>query len=223
LREAERYLSLAERMSGSVPEERQAAFQVSLVLVRLTLARARNDLDAVAEEAQRLLALADSPGAIETGVGDEGLPATALIGLGATEMWAGQFETAERYIEQGLEEAQRIGQPWLELQAVSDSALLHLIRSEGIGEQWARQAIDLARAHGWEESASAAATADLTLGGAALWRGHLAEAEPWLERAELVLRRVAQPTTAMMLDVARALLEFARGRHEDALAAQRAA
>jgi LuxR family maltose regulon positive regulatory protein len=222
-REAERYLALAERMSGSVPEERGWDYQVALVLERLGQARYRNDLDAVAEEAQRMLVLADSPGAIEARVGDEGLRTTALTDLGGAEMWAGQLEAAERHLEQGLAEARRIGRPWLEIRALSYSALLNLIRSEANGEQRAREAIDLARAHGWEETAWAAATAYLVLGDAALWRGRLAEAEAWLERAELVVRRFAQPTTAMMLYAARAMLEFARGRHEDAMAAQRAA
>ena len=193
------------------------------MIVRLVLARARNDLDGVAEQAQRLLALADSPHAIEAGVGDEGLRATALIDLGAAEMWADQLEAADRHLEQGLEEARRIGRPMLELQALSHLALLGLLRSPAIGEQRAREAIELARAHGWEETASAAASAYLALGSVTLWRGQLAEAEGWLDRAELVLRRFAEPTTAMMLHADTGLLEFARGRHEDAMTAQRAA
>ncbi len=223
LSEAERYLALAERKSGSVPEDRRERFQVSLVIVRLTLARARNDLDAVAEQAQRLLALADSPHALEAGIGDEGLRATALIDLGAAEMWSGQLEAAERHLGQALEEARRIGRPMLELQALADSAILGSVQSTPIGEQRAREAIELARAHGWEETAPFAASAYVALGTVALWRARLAEAEGWLDRAELVLPRFAEPTTAMMLYGARAILEFARGRHEAAMTAQRAA
>ena len=223
LPEAERYLALAERKSGSVPEERRGRFQVSLVIVRLVLARARNDLDGVVGQAQRLLELADSPHAIDAGVADEGLRATGLMDLGAAEMWADQLEAADRHLEQGLEESRRIGRPMLELQALSHLALLGVLRSPAIGEQRAREAIELARAHGWEETASAAASAYLALGNVTLWRGQLAEAEGWLDRAELVLRRFAEPTTAMMLQVDRGLLESARGRHEDAMTAQRAA
>jgi LuxR family transcriptional regulator, maltose regulon positive regulatory protein len=222
LREADRYLALAERMSASVPEDRCGRFEVLLGLVRLLLARARNDLDAVAEEAQRLFALADSPHAIEAGAGDETLRAMVLINLGAAEMWAGRMEAAERHVEQALEQARRIARPWLELQALSYSALLYVIRSEAIGEQRAREAIDLERVHGWEET-KWAATAYVALGSVTLWRGQLAEAERWLERAELVQRSFAQPATAMMLYATRALLEFARGRHEAAMTAQRAA
>jgi ATP/maltotriose-dependent transcriptional regulator MalT len=124
LREAERYLALAERLSPSAPEDRRGRFQVWLVLLRLALARARHDLDGVAEAAQRLLELADGAGAIEAGVGDESLRATALVELGAAEMWAGQLEAAERHLEQALEEARRIGWPMLELQALSHVAIL---------------------------------------------------------------------------------------------------
>jgi LuxR family transcriptional regulator, maltose regulon positive regulatory protein len=221
--EAERYLALAERMSPSVPEDRSERFRVWVVMVRLSLARARNDLNGVAEQAQRLLELADSPGAIEAGVGDESLRAAALINLGAGEGWAGQLEAAERHLEDGLEEARRIGRPALELQALSYSALMGLVHSPTIGEQRARRAIELARAHGWEETAPSAATAYVALASASLWRGQLAEAERWLDRAEPLLQRFAEPTTAMMLYAERTALEFARGRHEHATAAQRAA
>jgi LuxR family maltose regulon positive regulatory protein len=220
--EAERYMALAERMSASLPEDRRGRFEVWLVMLRLSLARARNDLDAVAEEAQRLLELADSPGATEAGVGDESLRTTALINLGGAEVWAGQLKAAERHLEVGLEEARRIGRPSLELQALSYSAILGVIRSPAMGEQPAREAIELARAHGWEETAPSAATAYVALGTLGLWRARLAEAEGWLDRAERVLQRFAEPTTSMMLQVTRALLEFARGRHEDAMTAARA-
>src|SRR5262249_13385265 len=161
--EAERWLALAERLSGSVPEQRRWRLQVSLVLVRLALARTRNDLDAVAEQAQRLLALADSPEAIKTEVCEGTLRTAALIDLGVAGLWAGHVEPGDRHLEQGLEEARRIGQPWMELQAVSHLALLRHARFEAIAEQQAREAIELARARGWDETASAVATACVTL------------------------------------------------------------
>ena len=222
LHEAARYLAMAERASASVPEDRRGRFQVALATVRLRLARDRNDLDAVAEEAHRLLELADSPHAFEMGVGDEGLRATALIDLGAAQMWVAEREAAELHLEQGLEDARRIGRPMLELLALSYSAILSLIHSPAIGEERARKAIELARAHGWEDATPSAAVAYIALGSAALWRGQLAEAEPWLDRAERVLQRFAQPTAAMMLYADRMMLESARGRHEAAMTAQRA-
>jgi LuxR family maltose regulon positive regulatory protein len=55
----------------------------------------------------------------------------------------------------------------------------------------------------------------------ALWRGQLAEADECLDRAELVLRRFTEPTTAMMLYASRGTLEFVRGRREAAMNAFR--
>jgi LuxR family maltose regulon positive regulatory protein len=149
-----------------------------------------------------------------------------LTDLGVAEIWAGRLEDAERELERALAQARQIRQPWLELQALSHLALANVLRWAGdqtIGERRAMQAIDLARAHGWEETAPAAATAYVGLASVALLRARLAEADGWLERAELVLRRVSQPTTTMMVYTVRALLEFARGRRTDAMAAQPAA
>jgi LuxR family maltose regulon positive regulatory protein len=221
--EADRCLALAERMSASVSADRRERFKVALVLGRLALARDRNDLDAVTEVAGQLLALADSPHAIAAGVGDETLRTTALIDLAAAETWADQLEAAERHLEEGLEEARRIGRPLLELQALSHLALVKFWRSPSIGERRAREAIELARAHGWEETAPAVTVAYIALGNANLWHGQLAEADGWLDQAERVLQRCAQPTTARMAYTARGLLESARGRYEAAMNAFRAA
>ncbi|MGH2926659.1 MAG: AAA family ATPase [Solirubrobacteraceae bacterium] len=217
LEEAERHLGLAVRMSASVREERRGRVAIALGIQRLSLARARNDLRAVAEDAQRLLA---STEATEFGLGEE-VRTSVLTDLGIAEMWAGRLQDAERHLEQGLEEARRIGRPMLELQALANWALLSVFRSLATAEQRAMQAIELARKHGWEETASAAATAYVALGGATLWRGQLAAAEGWLDRAQRVLEHVTQPTAALMLYATRALLEGARGRHAEAVAAYR--
>jgi LuxR family transcriptional regulator, maltose regulon positive regulatory protein len=128
---------------------------------------------------------------------------------------------AKGHLEWGLTEARRIGRPLLELQALAAMALLNLFRAEPFGEERARQAIDLAREHGWEETASAAAAAYIVLGSLMLWRGRLDETEPLLEAAERIQRHFLQPTTALMVYAGRGLLAFARGRHAEAVAAFR--
>ena len=198
-------------------EDRRGRFTIALAIERLTLARARNDLRAVAEEAQRLLA---STEATEFGLGEE-VRTRVLTDLGIAEMWAGRLEDAERHLEQGLEEARRISRPMLELHALANRALLSVFRSLEPVEQRAMQAIELARKHGWEETAPAAAAAYVALGGATVWRGRLREAESWLDLAERVLERDTQPTAALMLYATRGLLAFARGRHAEAAAAYR--
>ena len=57
------------------------------------------------------------------------------------------------------------------------------------------------------------------LGIVMLYQGRLDEAEPWLERAERTLRAEVEPAAGMSLRYARAVLELARGRDQEALAA----
>ena len=216
LEETERYLGLAARMSASVLEDRRGRFTIALGFERFELARARNDLRAVAEEAQRLLAATE---ATEFDLGEE-VRTRVLTDLGVAEMWAGRLEDSERHLEHGLAEARRISIPMLELHALAHRALLSVFRSREPVEQRAMQAIELARKHGWEETAPAAAAAYVALGGATVWRGQLREAESWLDLAERVLGHDTQPT-ASMLHATRGLLAFARGRHVEAAAAYR--
>src|SRR5262249_61698900 len=60
LHETEQCLMRATRMSPSVPTDRRGRFEIAFALVRLALCRARNDVDAVAEESHRLVALVDA-------------------------------------------------------------------------------------------------------------------------------------------------------------------
>jgi len=61
------------------------------------------------------------------------------------------------------------------------------------------------------------------LGTLTLWRGRLSDSEQWIERAEHALRAGIEPATGLMLHTNRALLEFVRGRHDEALKAFRRA
>src|SRR5712671_7496682 len=84
------------------------------------------------------------------------------------------------------------------------------------------EAIELARRHGWSEQ-PILGVAYAVFGGALVGQGRLDEAEPWLERAERTLRAEVEPAAGMSLRYARAVLELARGRYREALAAFRAA
>ena len=61
------------------------------------------------------------------------------------------------------------------------------------------------------------------LGGALTGQGRLEEAEPWVQRAERTVRADAEPAVAVRVHHVRGLLELARGRDADALAAFRVA
>ncbi len=59
----------------------------------------------------------------------------------------------------------------------------------------------------------------MTLGSALAWQGRLAEAEPWVQRAERIFRVEANPAAAMGSQYVRGQFELARGQVAAALAA----
>jgi LuxR family transcriptional regulator, maltose regulon positive regulatory protein len=97
-----------------------------------------------------------------------------------------------------------------------------MFRSYARAAERGRQAIELAERHGWA-SDPAAGTACMALGTMLTWQGRLDEAEPWVQRAERTLTAEAQPATGHVIRYIRGLLELARGRDADALAALQAA
>jgi LuxR family transcriptional regulator, maltose regulon positive regulatory protein len=229
LEEAERYLRLAERASAPVPEGRQGQVQLLLGIVRLLLARQRGNQAAVAGEARRLEAMAETPEAARYDLEPtararlgEQLRALALISLGGAEWWAASFEEAGRHLEQGVTLARRIGRPYLEFTGLVYAAAVEVFRSPSLAAERALQAAELAERHGWTDE-PAAGFASLTVGGALNWQGRLEEAEPWIQRAERTLRAEAEPSGALGVRLARGLLELARGRDADALAVFQAA
>jgi LuxR family maltose regulon positive regulatory protein len=221
LDDAGRHLAMAGDALVAVPPDRRGRVQVMLSVLRLFLARRLVDVPVVAEEAQRLLALTEGADAAEPGLGED-LRAAAFISLGIGEMWALKFEDAERHLTQGLALAREIGRPYLELHGLAHGAHAMLqFRPDTSQEERGRQAIELAERHGWGEE-PLAGVAYTQLGIVLLYQGRLEEAEPWLERAES-LRAEAEPAAGMSLRHARAVLELARGRPQEALTAFRAA
>jgi LuxR family transcriptional regulator, maltose regulon positive regulatory protein len=186
-------------------------------MVRLLLARQRGNRPTVAEEARRLQAMAEAPEAARAGLGEE-LRALALISLGSIEFWVGRFQEAERHLEQGVVLARRIGRPYLEFTGLAYQAAIEFFGSLALAVEHSRQAAELAERHGWADE-PAAGLASLNVGRVLTLQGRLGEAEPWIQRAERTLRAEAEPAGALMVRWARGVLELARGRDADALAA----
>jgi LuxR family maltose regulon positive regulatory protein len=220
LEEAGRYLTLAALGSVSVSAGRRGRVQVLLGVVGLLLARQRGDPAAVIEEARRLQAAAEAPDAARPGLGED-LRALALINLGIAEYGTARFGEAEPHLEQGVALARRIGRPYLEFTGLAYQAAIEVSRSYTRGAERGRQAIELAERHGWTDD-PAAGIAYQTLGGALTGQGRLEEAEPWVQRAERTVRPDADPAAGVRVHSVRGLLELARGRDADALAAFRA-
>jgi LuxR family transcriptional regulator, maltose regulon positive regulatory protein len=190
---------------------------------RMLLARRLVDFPAVAEEAQRLLAATEpattgAAAAADLRLADD-LRATALISLGIAEIWAFRFEDAERHLKRGVALAREIGRPYLEFTGLSHRAHgMLLFQPDTSQAESSQQAIELAERHGWGEE-PLAGMAYAQLGIVLLYQGRLDEAEPWLERAERTLRTEMEPATGMSLRYARAIIELARGRYQEALTA----
>ncbi|HXL96474.1 MAG TPA: LuxR C-terminal-related transcriptional regulator [Streptosporangiaceae bacterium] len=218
LEDAGRRLAMVAGALRAVPADRRGRLQVMLAVLRLFLARCHADFPVVADEAQRLLALTDGADAVHLGLSED-LRAAALISLGIAEVWAFRFGDAERHLEQGIALARLIGRPYLELTGLTHGAHgMLLFRLDAPRAELSLRAIELAERHGWGEE-PLAGVAYAQLGIVMLFQGRLDEAEPWLERAERTLCTEAEPVAGMSLRYARAALELARGRFQEALAA----
>jgi LuxR family transcriptional regulator, maltose regulon positive regulatory protein len=217
LEEAERQLALAIQRSASVPAVRRGRLEVMLTVLRLYLARQRGDLAAVSEAADGLLAAVDTSDEPQLSLGED-LRALTLISLGIAEVWALRFKDADGHLGQGVALARRIGRPYLEFTGLAHGSELAALRSYTLGAQRSRQAIDLARQHGWSDEPFVA-VAYTVLGGAMVSQGRLAEAERWLGHAARTLHQEVEPAVGMHLHYARGGLEMARGCHASAIAA----
>jgi len=218
LEDASRHLATATGALAAVPVDRRGRVQVMLAVLRLFLARRFVDFPVVAEEAQRLLALTEAPDAAHLGLSED-LRAAAFISLGIAEIWASRLADADRHLKQGVALARLIGRPYLEFTGLAHGAYAMLLfRPDVSPAEWSRQAIELAERHGWAEE-PLAGVAYAQLGIVMLFAGRLDEAEPKLERAERTLRTEVEPAAGMSLRYARAVLELARGRYQEALAA----
>ncbi|GAA3220566.1 LuxR C-terminal-related transcriptional regulator [Nonomuraea helvata] len=219
LEAAEGYLGQAQRGSQSVPEARRGQVRLLLGLVGLLLARQRADLPAVTEQAARLEAMVQASGAgiAVTGLGED-LRALALISLGIAEFWADAPDDARPNLERGIALARQIRRPYLEFTGLAYLAATNLLRSTARAVELGTQAVELAERHGWA-SEPAARVASVTIGAVLAYQVRPAEAEPWVQRAERFLSTETEPAVVLAIRYVRGVLELARGRTTQALAA----
>ena len=220
LEEGARYLALAVAGEASVPAARREHFRVTLAILRLYLARQRGDLRAVAEEVEHLQGI-EALDVAQPSLGAE-LRALALISLGIAELWTLRIREAEAHLERGVALARRIGRPFLEITGLAHGGVAASFRSSARAAERSRQAIELARRHGWSGQ-PAVAIAYPMLASSLIWQGELEEAERWLAEGEGALQSAVEPDTEMLFHLVRGFLEIARGHLEVALATLRAA
>jgi LuxR family transcriptional regulator, maltose regulon positive regulatory protein len=218
LEAAERYLDLARQHSGNVPETRRDLARLLLGVVSLLLAAQRGNLPAMAEHEQRLTALARNWA--EPGLRED-LCALALISLGSAGFW-GVGEDSRLYLERGLMLARGIGRPYLEFTGLAYQAAAEVDESFKRSAESASVAVELGRRHGWTDE-PAFGVACLVRGATLFWQGQLDEAETWVQHAERTLRAETHPAAGLSILGQRGVLELARGKHAEALAAFQAA
>jgi LuxR family transcriptional regulator, maltose regulon positive regulatory protein len=217
LEAAERYLTLAERQSESLPADRREYGRLLLGVVRLLLDRQRGNLPAVTEDARKLQAMAEVAEAARPGLGAD-LSALVLISLGSTEIFATASEDGERYLESGVALARHDGRPYLEFTGLAYQASHEFYHSFARGAERGRQAVELAERHGWTDD-PAVGVACMVVGLALAWQGQPDEAEPWVRRAERTLTAETQPVAVLAIRYIRGTLELMRDRNAAALAA----
>lgn len=222
LEAAECYLARAARALASMPPDRVTRVRSDLGVLRLSLAQRRGDLPAAAEQATRLLAPARSAPPADTAgsaVTDEHRALALLIG-GAAELWALRVEEAERHLARGVALARGTGRPWLQVYGLAHAARAASFRSFARAEDRCTRAIGLAREHGWTRE-PVVAVAYAVLAAMRVWQMRLDDAEDLLEDTERALRAELDPAAGLLFHQARGLLQLARGRDADALAAFR--
>jgi len=222
LDESAAYITAAERLTATAPDERRGRLDLPLAEAKLALARRRGDLGTVLEEMHSLEAAlqAQPPGEVP----DNNLPAAALMNLGIAELWSLRLDDAGRDLEQALVLARRIGRPYLEIGCLAHLGFVAPLRGVPMSGalELTEMAIAIAEEHGWGADpvvAAAHAVSGLEL----VWLGRFVEGEERLDRAHRALRPDGEPGTELIVHHARGLVRLNQGRLAEALAAFRAA
>ncbi len=220
--EAERRLRRAADRAAP-PADASAAGQTRLLenIVRLLTSRQLGDQLAVAEQARRLVATAESPHPARPGLHRD-LRALALISLGDTAVWAGRFQEAASNLGQGIEVAREAQRPFLEFTGLAQLAMVEIFSSFLRAGELAKQAIDMAEKHGWDDTPTSG-TAYIVYGAVLTWQGRPEDSEYWIQRAERTVKAGTAPATMLVIRHARGALELARGREREAVGSFRAA
>jgi LuxR family maltose regulon positive regulatory protein len=207
--ETDALLERAQQGLDALPEARRARAETTLGTVQLFRGRRLGDLASVVDGARGLLH--------GDGSGPE-LQALALMNLGIAEGWTLRLADCEDHLERGLALGRRIGSPYVEIGCLSGLSVVELMNDRlDAAEDVIRQAIAIAERIGWTTH-HLTGVAYMNLGQLLMERGRLTEGAQWLERADPVLSRSAEPAASVGLRHIQGMLELAHDRLPDALA-----
>jgi LuxR family maltose regulon positive regulatory protein len=217
---------LAQEQATMLADDRRPRFALILAICRLLRARQAGDLDEVLAAGRAVL---EAHGQLEGGTGAAGLAAearaAALSGLGTAELWTGDLDAAGAHLRAGRAAAQWAELDRVQLDCLSQMAMLHAVHGQlDHAVQAGQAALQLAGVGG--SAASAPVTGalmalawvhylrdDLTTAGDYLAQTVEAAGAP--ERPYRVVGRiVAGRLRHAQADLAGAFAEFSAARHE---------
>jgi LuxR family transcriptional regulator, maltose regulon positive regulatory protein len=206
------FVRLAQEQAPLLADDRRPRFALILAICRLRRASRAGDLDEVLAAGRAAL---EAHAQLDGGAGAGGVAsdarAVALSGLGTAELWTGELDAAEVHLRTGQAAALGAGLDQVQLDGLSQLALLHAVRGRlNHAVQTGQAAVELAGVRGWASSAPVTG-ALLALAWVHYQRDDLATAGNYLGRAA----EVADAAAGQPLRVAGRIME-ARLRHAQA-------
>ncbi len=213
--EADAHLRVARSHAATTPPERRRRLQTAIACMDLLSARLRGHFEGVFEQVDALASLAVGRSDAEIALSGD-LRALALMNLGVTEAWSLRLADSEQHLLEGAALARDIGRPYVAVACLAHLGFACTGRSFAVARQRCEEAVALAARHGWEgEPVIAPALA--TLANTLIWTGDFDHAEQWLGRAKRATWSNSEPGLRLLVRLTCAMLEAARGRHDQAL------
>jgi LuxR family maltose regulon positive regulatory protein len=210
-------LAVADSQVRSAPPARRRRLAVAIASLRLALARRSGRFSEVIEQVDLLNASISDESNDQIAMGSE-LRAVALLNLGIVETWSGRLADAERHLGEGAALARTIGRPYLEVVCRAHQGFPSRTVSVATARERGRQAVALAKRHGWEDRPILTPALG-AVGGMAIWMGEFDEGERWLRRAWEVADPTIDPAATVLLHLATGMLHAGRGQHQTAVEA----
>jgi LuxR family transcriptional regulator, maltose regulon positive regulatory protein len=210
------YIKFAERLAGEVADDRRWRFDLRMASTKLSLAGRGGDLDATVEAMSSLQeVLAAQPAKDMESAADH--RATALMNLGIAELWALHLSDARAHLEEAIAVARRIERPYLEVGCLAPLGIAEVVAGKPVqgGIRLAEQAIEIAEANGWADD-PIIVPALVIQAYELVWMGDFEAAERRLESADRAQPAEGEPVIELVARYSRGLLQFGRGRLEEA-------
>jgi LuxR family maltose regulon positive regulatory protein len=149
------FVRLAQEQAPMLADDRRPRFALILAICRLLRAKRAGDLDEVRAAGRAAL---KAHAQLEGDAGAAGVAAdaraVALCGLGTAELWTGELDAAEVHLQAGRAAALWAGFDDVQLDCLSQMALLRAVRGRlNDAVQTGQAALQFAGARGWASSA----------------------------------------------------------------------